>query len=67
MVIPHRRLTADALRGVLEEFVTREGTDYGGRDVSLAAKVRQVRDQLDRGTAFVVFDPESGSCNIVPV
>ena len=27
MLIPHRLLSADALRGVIEAFVTREGTD----------------------------------------
>jgi uncharacterized protein YheU (UPF0270 family) len=29
MIIPHRMLSPDALRGVIEAFVTREGTDYG--------------------------------------
>ncbi|MHB8763249.1 MAG: YheU family protein [Deferrisomatales bacterium] len=66
MVIPHRQLTADALRGVIEEFVTREGTDYGGACVGLGDKVRQVREQLDGGDAVLVYDRETGSCNIVP-
>ena len=66
MVIAHRQLTAEALRGVIEEFVTREGTDYGGVSVCLAHKVQQVRDQLDRGDAVLVYDHESSSCNIVP-
>src|SRR6266849_1499383 len=29
LIIPHRRLSPDALRGVIEAFITREGTDYG--------------------------------------
>ncbi|MBI5018608.1 MAG: YheU family protein [Deltaproteobacteria bacterium] len=65
MVIPHRQLTAEALRGVIEEFVSREGTDYGGVTVCLAHKVQEVRDQLDRGDAVVVFDDDTNSCNIV--
>ena len=32
MIIPHRLLSPDALRGVIETFVTREGTDYGAQD-----------------------------------
>ena len=36
--------------------MTREGTDYGAQDVSLATKVWQVRHQLDAGTAVVVYD-----------
>ncbi len=66
MVIPHRQLSADALRGVIEEFVTREGTDYGGVSVCLSDKVRQVQDQLDRGHAVLVYEPETNSCNIIP-
>jgi len=66
MVIPHGRLTVEALRGVIEEFVTREGTDYGGVSVRLASKVQQVRGQLDRGEAFLVYDADTSSCNIIP-
>ena len=55
MIIPHRRLSPDALRGVIEAFVTREGTDYGVQDVSLATKVVQVQQQLDAGTAVIVY------------
>jgi uncharacterized protein YheU (UPF0270 family) len=51
MIIPHRLLSPEALHGVIEAFVTREGTDYGVQDVPLAAKIRQVRQQLDDGTA----------------
>lgn len=67
MRIPHRQLSADALQGVLEEFVTREGTDYGGESFSLAEKVSQVRVQLDRGDVELVYDQDTESCNVVPV
>jgi uncharacterized protein len=65
IVIPHRELSADALRGVLESFVLREGTDYGEREVSLERKVAQVLQQLERGEAQIVFDPELESIDIV--
>jgi uncharacterized protein len=64
--IPWRSLSADALRGVLEEFATREGTEYGVADVSLAAKVAQLQRQLERGDILVFFDTEQGSCHLVP-
>ena len=64
--IPYQSLSPEALRGVIEEFVTREGTEYGAVDVSLAQKVAAVRAQLERGDAQIVFDPASESCNIVP-
>ena len=42
----------------------REGTDYGEREVSLAEKVAQVRVELERGRARIVFDPESNSVTL---
>jgi len=65
--IPHRRLSPDAIRGVIEAFVTREGTDYGLQDVPLAMKVAQVQHQLDVGTAVIVYDDATDSCTIQPV
>jgi len=66
MMIPHQMLSPDALQGVREAFVTREGTDYGTQDVSLATKVWQVRQQLDAGTAVLVYDENTESCTIQP-
>jgi hypothetical protein len=65
VVIPHTELSEEALRGLLEAFVLREGTEYGERDVSLEQKVAQVTRQLERGEAQIVFDPESESVDIV--
>jgi len=65
LVIPHEELSADALRGVVEAFVLREGTEYGAHDVALEAKVAQVLRQLERGEARVIFDPASEVIDIV--
>jgi len=64
--IPHRQLSAEALRGVIESFVLREGTDYGEREVSLEAKIAQVLRQLQRGEARILYDPLSHSIDIQP-
>ncbi len=64
ILIPAGELSADALRGVIESFVLREGTDYGEREYSLEQKVAQVRAQLERGQARIVFDPESSTVTI---
>ena len=63
--VPYTELSQGALRGVLESFVLREGTEYGERDVSLDQKVAQVERQLRRGEAQIVFDPESQTIDIV--
>ena len=65
MEIPHRELSEEALRGVVESFVLREGTDYGQRDYSLDEKIAAVMRQLDRGEAVIVFDPETATVDIV--
>jgi len=65
--IPHAELSADALRGVVESFVLREGTDYGEREVQLEQKVAQVMRQLERGEARIVFDPGTDSIDIVVI
>ena len=65
VVVPYTELSADALRGVIESFVLREGTDYGHRDVSLESKIADVMRQLERGEAGVVFDPRTASVDVV--
>ena len=64
--IPHQELSADALRGVVESFVLREGTEYGEREFQLEQKVAHVMRQLERGEARIWFDPASESIDIVP-
>ena len=65
--IPFRELSAEALAGVIESFVLREGTDYGAREFSLSEKTAQVLRQLERGEAKIMFDPEGETVSIVPV
>ena len=63
--IPYTELSEDALRGVLESFVLREGTEYGERDYSLDEKVAHVMRQLERKEAQILFDPASESVTLV--
>ena len=63
--IPHEQLSPEALRGVIESYVLREGTEYGERDVSLDTKVDQVLRQIERGEAQIVFDPNSETIDIL--
>lgn len=63
--VPHTQLSADALQGVIESFVLREGTEYGEREFTLAEKLSHVMLQLERGEAQIMFDPSSNSVQIV--
>ena len=64
MDIPWQKLQPETLTALIEEFVTREGTDYGWREVSHEAKVAQVRDLLAHGKIKLVFDAETESCDL---
>ena len=65
MEIPWQRLSDDVLNSVIEEFVSREGTEYGTEDYTLAEKVAQVRLQLRRGEAVIDFDPDTETCHLI--
>lgn len=65
MIIPYQQLSDETLTNLIEEFVTRDGTDYGEETVSLAQKVDQVRGLLASGEAVILFSEMSAQCNIV--
>jgi len=63
--VPYTALRSATLRALIEEFVTRDTTDYGERERTLEEKVGDVMRQLQRGEARLVFDAETGTVNIV--
>ena len=63
--LPPDALSPEALRDLVEEFVTRDGTDYGAVERGVEEKVAQVTAQLRSGEARLVFDPETETANIV--
>ncbi len=65
MIIPFQELSPEALQGVIEEFITREGTDYGETEYSLADKVEQIKQQLLNKQVFILFDEVTQRCNII--
>ena len=64
--IPHGRLSQTALQGLIEEFVTRDGTDTGYTDGSLEENVEMIIRQLKRGDVLIVYDEATEAANIVP-
>jgi len=64
--IPYSQLSTEALRGIVEEFVSREGTDYGCENYTLKTKVDQVFQQIIDGRVIIDYDPETGSCHLRP-
>ena len=64
--IPLDSLSREALIGLVEAFVLREGTDYGHEDYALAGKCEAVLRQLRDGQAEICFDPVTGTADIRP-
>ncbi|MDQ3230235.1 MAG: YheU family protein [Pseudobdellovibrionaceae bacterium] len=65
MQIPVDRLDAETLTRVIEEFVSREGTDYGQSNPDMVDKVEGIRRKLKSGQAVLVFDEGSETCHIL--
>ena len=59
--IAPERLTPETLTGVIEELVTRDGTNLAEAET----KIGEVRAQIERGAAEIWFDEETRTCNIL--
>ena len=66
MIISHEKLSPEALQALIEEFVTRDGTDTGYEKKSLVNDVAMVKRQQKRGDAVIVYDKGTKTSNIVP-
>ena len=65
MIIPYENLNKEVLESLIEEFVSREGTDSGYVEGSLEESVFLIKDQLKKRQAFIVYDEKTETCNIV--
>ena len=62
MHVPHRLLTGGALRAIVAEFVTRDGTDHS----AVEQRIEIVLRQLNVGSVELHFERENATCNILP-
>jgi uncharacterized protein YheU (UPF0270 family) len=65
--VPPQRLQADVLQSLLEEYASRDGTDYGERELSLEQKVSSLRAQMQRGELLIVYEAECEQWDLLPV
>jgi len=66
MIIPLEQISEDTLLAIIENFILREGTDYGTTDISKEDKISQVKQQLTVGSAVLVYSELHQSVNILP-
>jgi uncharacterized protein YheU (UPF0270 family) len=66
MLIPHDQLTPDTLKALIEEFINREGTDYGEQEIPMKTKASEIMRQLDEGSIVISYDAQSETCTLLP-
>lgn len=64
--IPIDRLAVDVLDALLEEFSSRDGTDYGEVETSLESRIMQLRRQLELGDLILLYDSDSQEWDLLP-
>lgn len=65
MIIPTDSISHEALDGLIEEFVTRDGTDYGAEETSLAQRVEQIKRQLKNNEIVILYSEATEEVNLV--
>ncbi len=63
--IPLEALSPQALTGVINEFIFREGTDYGIQEITHEKKIEQIKKQMSQGDVKIVFDPSSETVTLM--
>lgn len=63
--IPWQSLDTDTLSRLLEEIVTRDGTDYGVNEKSTWERLQQARSALETGRAVLVWNEETETASLV--
>lgn len=58
-------LSEGALNGIIENFVLREGTDYGAVEVAYETKLIQIRRQIEKGLIKIVFDQNAKTVSLI--
>lgn len=66
VAVPLQRLQQGVLQALLEEFASRDGTDYGERELSLVQKVLALEGQLKRGELQILYDADSEQWDLLP-
>lgn len=65
MIIPPEKLTEEVLKNLLESYISREGTDYGERELSLEEKVEDLLRSVYQGEVLISYDEDSQSINVI--
>ncbi len=65
MIIPYEKLSEEALTGLMDDFILREGTEYGETEYSLEEKRLQIISQLKKEQVVITYDPSTETCTLL--
>jgi len=65
MIVDPKQLTQESLFGIIDNYILREGTDYGMHEVTHSQKREALMGQLSSGEVVIVFDAESESVTLL--
>ena len=63
--IPPDSLSQEILNAVIDEFILREGTDYGAVEISVDKKRAQILRQIQSNSVVIAFDPSTESVTLL--
>lgn len=64
MIVPPEKLSPEALDRILDDFILRDGTDYGFHEMPHDKKKEQLRQQIRSGHVVILFDAETESITL---
>jgi uncharacterized protein YheU (UPF0270 family) len=65
MIIPYNAISPEALHALIEDFVTRDGTDYGQQEMSMQEKADHLMALLKSGEVLITYDEDTETCGLV--
>jgi len=65
MIIPYNEISEPALQALIEDYVTRDGTDYGQDELSMREKSEHLLVLLKAGELLISYNEESQTCGLV--
>ena len=63
--IPIESLDRSIIFSIIEEFVLREGTDYGANEVNFQSKIDEIYRKLESDEYSISYDESTESCTII--
>ena len=64
MIIPHTELDPDVLHALIEEIVTRDGTDYGEIELTTEEKINRAMTLIEDKKLFITYSELHETCTL---